>query len=65
MRVESISIFDEAKLQKAQKAAGVSFSSIFATPYGHSRVWNSRQRVISRGVYRDAGRAERKERPPP
>ncbi|ULO02300.1 hypothetical protein AVANS_1695 [Campylobacter sp. RM5004] len=33
MRVESISIFDEAKLQKAQKAAGVSFSSIFASEF--------------------------------
>lgn len=33
MRVESISISDEAKLQKAQKAAGVSFSSIFASEF--------------------------------
>lgn len=33
MRVESISIFDEAKLQKAQKATGVSFSSMFASEF--------------------------------
>lgn len=50
MRVESISIFDEAKLQKAQKATEVSFLSMFASEFVNPKLKTQAEYSLDKNI---------------